>query len=272
MRMDSWMSGRWVGGLVALVLACASLALVTGLNISPVQAGDCSAGWVALTYDDGPVPTRTRTVLDALESVNAPGTFFTVGYLVRSYPSTVRDAANRGNAIANHTDQHVALTTLSEIRIVRAVTSADAAIRAAGVAALRLVRPPYGSTNSFVKSVLSDAGYSQILWTVDPQDWRGYSASTIANSVLRNTRDGSVILLHDGNSNYRNTAGATKTIVSTLRSRGYCFGVLDSAGKIVVGDVGVDEWEEIVPSDPDFVPVETSPGLDEWEEVIPSEP
>jgi putative cell wall-binding protein/peptidoglycan/xylan/chitin deacetylase (PgdA/CDA1 family) len=229
LQARGWM--RVVASLAAVVMVGASLVILP--EATPAQAGSCSAGWVALTYDDGPVPTRTRTVLDALDSVNAHGTFFTVGYLVRSYPSTVRDAANRGNAIANHTDQHVALTTQSEIEIVRAVARADTAIRDAGVAALRLVRPPYGYTNSMVRSVLSDAGFSQILWTVDPQDWRGYSASTIANSVLRYAKDGSVILLHDGNANYRNTAAATKTIVRTLRSRGYCFGVLDRYGKIV---------------------------------------
>jgi putative cell wall-binding protein len=181
--------------------------------------------------------------------VDAVGTFFTVGYLVRSYPSTVRDASNRGNTIANHTDQHTALTTQSEVEIVRAVTRADAAIRAAGVAALRLVRPPYGYTNSFVRSILEETGFHQILWTVDPQDWRGYSASTIANSVLRYAKDGSVVLLHDGNANYRNTAAATKTIVRTLRSRGYCFGVLDRYGKIVRS---VPVPPEPVPPEPEF--------------------
>jgi hypothetical protein len=121
------------------------------------------------------------------------------------------------------------------------VNRADSAIRAAGVDSLGLVRPPYGATNSFVKSVLSSAGYTQILWTVDPQDWRGYSASTIANAVLKNARSGSVILLHDGNANYRNTAAATKTIVNSLRSRGYCFGVLNDRGDIVPADEAAEK-------------------------------
>jgi putative cell wall-binding protein/peptidoglycan/xylan/chitin deacetylase (PgdA/CDA1 family) len=234
MRTDHRLSrgARELVFALLLVLAIgSSLVIIPGAI--PAQAGSCSAGWVALTYDDGPVPTRTSAVLNALDAVDAPGTFFTVGYLVRSYPSTVRNAADRGNAIANHTDQHTALTRQSEIQIVRAVTRADAAIRTAGVAAVRLVRPPYGFTNSFVRSVLSDTGFGQILWTVDPQDWRGNSASTIANSVARHAKNGSVILLHDGNANYRNTAAATKAIVNTLRSRGYCFGVLDRHGNIV---------------------------------------
>jgi putative cell wall-binding protein/peptidoglycan/xylan/chitin deacetylase (PgdA/CDA1 family) len=226
-------SRRWVGVLVALALAAATMSLLAGPGAAPAQAGSCSAGWVALTYDDGPVPTRTTAILDALDSVDAVGTFFTVGYLSRAYPSTIKDASNRGNAIANHTDQHTALTTQSEVQIVKAVMAADAAIRAAGVDALKLVRPPYGYTNSFVKSVLSSAGFTQILWTVDPQDWTGKSAWTIANSVLTYAKAGSVILLHDGNANYRNTAAATKTIVTTLRSKGYCFGVLDRYGNIV---------------------------------------
>ena len=87
-------SWRRVGAFLAMAIVGTSLILLS--KTAPAQAGSCSAGWVALTYDDGPVPTRTNAVLNALDAVDAPGTFFTVGYLVRSYPSTVRDAADRG--------------------------------------------------------------------------------------------------------------------------------------------------------------------------------
>jgi chitin deacetylase len=106
-------------------------------------------------------------------------------------------------------------------------------IQAAGVNAARLVRPPGGNTNSRVRSALSNAGYRQVMWDVDPWDWSGKSASGIYSNVVRYSRDGSVVVLHDGAANYRNTAAATERIVSTLHSRNYCFGVLDNHGNIV---------------------------------------
>jgi hypothetical protein len=109
-------------------------------------------------------------------------------------------------------------------------------IEATGVVPARLVRPPGGNTDSRVKRALNTAGYRQVLWDVDPWDWSGKSASAIYSNVVRYSRDGSVVVLHDGAANYRNTAAATERIVSTLHGRGYCFGVLNNQGDIVPAD------------------------------------
>jgi peptidoglycan/xylan/chitin deacetylase (PgdA/CDA1 family) len=191
---------------------------------------------VALTYDDGPIPHRTNTILAALDRAGISATFFSVGYLVRSYPGTIRDMADRGHVIANHTYQHQILTYLSDSSIIRTINKADAAIRATGVNAARLVRPPGGNTNSRVKRAIERAGYRQLMWTYGPLDYESVGASTIANRVISRTKDGAVIVLHDGSGNYRNTAAATERIVKTLHGRGYCFGVLNNQGRIVPGD------------------------------------
>jgi putative cell wall-binding protein/peptidoglycan/xylan/chitin deacetylase (PgdA/CDA1 family) len=201
--------------------------------VSPAGAGSCSAGWVAMTYDDGPYPSRTNAVLDALDSVDAKATFFTLGYLVKSYPGTVRKAVEAGHAIANHSYAHQYFIYQSSYEIASSIKSTDAAIRAAGVDALKLVRPPGGNTNPRVKSAITGAGFTQILWTYGPLDYESISASTIASRVIRHAKDGAVFVFHDNSGNYRNTAAATKTIVTTLRSKGYCFGVLDRYGNIV---------------------------------------
>ena len=212
-----------------------SLVAVSVARSGEAAATDCSAGWVALTYDDGPVPGRTDTVLAALDRAGIKATFFTVGYLVRSYPDIIRRAADGGHVIANHTWRHEILIFLSDSNIVSTINKTDAVIRAAGVDAARLVRPPGGNTNSRVKRAIERAGYRQVMRTWGPLDYKLISASTIANSVISHAKDGAVIVLHDGLANYRNTAAATERIVSTLHSRNYCFGVLDNHGNIVPG-------------------------------------
>lgn len=228
---------RWVIVLASLFVAVSSLSLPPS-SIDHAKAGttDCSAGWVALTYDDGPSPTRTRTVLAALDSAGVQATFFMVGSFVATYPYMVREVVDRGHVVANHTYNHETLTFLSEISIVRTLDRTDAALRATGVEPGRLVRPPGGNTNARVKGVIETAGYTQVMWDVDPWDWSGVSASAIHNNVVSHVSNGSIILLHDGSANCRNTASATKTIVSTLHARGYCFGVLNNAGEILPAD------------------------------------
>ena len=70
------------------------VALVQGgwAEAPAAAASDCSAGYIALTYDDGPIPGRTDAVLSALERSGIKATFFTIGNLVARYPEIVRKA------------------------------------------------------------------------------------------------------------------------------------------------------------------------------------
>src|SRR5262249_61452523 len=51
---------------------------------------------VALTFDDGPSPDYTATMLTTLERTHTPATFFLVGANVQKYPALVRREAGDG--------------------------------------------------------------------------------------------------------------------------------------------------------------------------------
>jgi peptidoglycan/xylan/chitin deacetylase (PgdA/CDA1 family) len=215
-------------------LTAAEISALTGVPCEPFQVTvACAAGWIALTYDDGPNPTRTDTVLAALEEADVKATFFTVGYLVETHPSTIQKTADAGHAIANHANLHEILIELSDAAITETLHRTDAKIRAAGAEPTGLVRPPGGVTNARVKAAIERSGYRQILWTAGPLDYDGKSARAIADDVIAHAEDGAVVVLHDNSNNYHNTAEATGTIVQTLQEQGYCFGVLDGTGNIV---------------------------------------
>jgi peptidoglycan/xylan/chitin deacetylase (PgdA/CDA1 family)/carbon monoxide dehydrogenase subunit G len=216
--------------LSVLVLA---LALI-GLPLQPAEAvTPCSKGTVALTFDDGPHGTYTPKVLDILKGRKAKATFFQVGSQVASYPKITRRAHNEGHRVANHTWKHENLTKLTNSAIRDTLRRTNRRIADTGAATPTLVRPPYGATNSRVRTVISDLGMFHVLWTVDPQDWRsGRSASTITNLVLNNLHNGANILLHDGVANSKNTVAALPKIIDGIRSRGYCIGTLSKAGKV----------------------------------------
>ncbi|MEA2057658.1 MAG: polysaccharide deacetylase family protein [Actinomycetota bacterium] len=212
----------------------AEISDLTGVPCEPFEVTvACAAGWVALTYDDGPSPERTDTVLAALEEAGVNATFFTVGYLVETHPATVRKTAGAGHAIANHANLHETLVDLSDAAIAETLNRTDAKIRATGVEPTGLVRPPGGVTNARVKATIERSGYRQIMWTTGPLDYDGKSATAIADDVIAHVQDGAVVVLHDNSNNYRNTAEATGSIVQTLQEQGYCFGVLDGTGSIV---------------------------------------
>ena len=224
---------RWRSRTLGAVLVVGLVLSMLSLGPAPeAGAADCRRGHIALTFDDGP-SRHTPAVLDALRRRNVPATFFVVGQRVRSSPGIVRRQHREGHAVANHTYRHERLTSLSNSRIRSTVGATHRAIRDAGAPPVKAVRPPYGATNARVRSVLRDAGYAHVLWSVDPQDWRGYSPSTIARHVTARLAPGANILLHDGGSTTPNTVRALPQIIDTARARGYCFGLIDGRGRVV---------------------------------------
>jgi peptidoglycan-N-acetylglucosamine deacetylase len=218
-----------------MMVAAFVLALVgAALPSHPAEAVTaCSRGTIALTFDDGPHSTYTPKVLDILRARKAKATFFQVGTNVAKHPWITRRAHDEGHRIGNHTSRHENLTRVSDTAIRDTLRHTNRRIADTGAPNPTLVRPPYGATNSRVRAVIGDLGMKQVLWTVDPQDWRsGRPASTITKLVFGDLHDGANILLHDGVGNSNNTVVALPGTIDGIRSRGYCIGTLSSTGKL----------------------------------------
>ena len=171
---------------------------------------------VALTFDDGPSAVTPR-ILDTLEKYGVKATFFVLGSRVDGYPETMKRILADGHEIMGHSWEHKQLTTLSASGIRDDLTkTADAIYQASGVWPA-LYRPPYGSVNQTVRDVSAELGLSIINWSVDTEDWKSRNADTVYDVVMNQTRNGSIILLHDL---YGTTADAVERIVPALLEKG----------------------------------------------------
>lgn len=88
---------------------------------------------IVLTFDDGPNPTYTPTVLKILKKYDVPATFFLVGSMVSRYPDIVKQMVAQGNEVGIHTFTHVDLSYQSDARIKREMEQTQLAL--AGAAA-----------------------------------------------------------------------------------------------------------------------------------------
>lgn len=208
----------WAG--VAGLVGAATVALsgVTGAS----AAAACSAGYVALTYDDGPNNGTTTQLLNTLRSSGVHATFFNVGTKVQQSPALTRSQTDAGMWIGNHSWTHPHLTQMSASQINAELSQTQRAIQQATGQAPRLFRPPYGETNSTVRSVEAQLGLTEVLWSVDSRDWAGASTSQIVQAAST-LQPGGVILMHDG---YQATINAIPQIVSNLNSRNLCAGAI----------------------------------------------
>ena len=77
------------------------------------------------------------------------------------------------------------------------------------------MRPPYGTWRPFVKAGVN---LPQILWDVDTKDWTDKSPKAVLNTVKRDTKHGSIILMHDiGDNTYK----SVDLITEWLREENY---------------------------------------------------
>ncbi|MCC5821683.1 MAG: polysaccharide deacetylase family protein [Phycisphaerales bacterium] len=63
-------------------------------------------GHLALTYDDGPDDTTTPAVLDLLDELGVPATFYLVGFRSELNPQTAALVRDSGHELGTHTHSH----------------------------------------------------------------------------------------------------------------------------------------------------------------------
>ncbi|MFE7415094.1 polysaccharide deacetylase family protein [Streptomyces laurentii] len=230
------MPRRFRKALRALLMTPAALALAAAGSLTagttPAQAASCSAGYVGLTFDDGPSAT-TRQLLDSLRANGLRATMFNQGQYAAGNPAMVKAQTDAGMWVANHSYTHPHMTTMSQAQMESEIQRTQQAITGAGVAAPKLFRPPYGETNATLKAAEAKFGLREIIWDVDSQDWNNASTDAIVQAVGRMT-SGQVILMHDWPAN---TLAAIPRIAQTLAGKNLCAGMISpTTGRAVAPD------------------------------------
>ena len=109
------------------------------------------------------------------------------------------------------------MTTVSSAEACREIDQANEVLSEAVGEVIHYIRPPFGSWQEGLDSLVD---MQVVLWTVDPQDWKVQNTEIIVEKVLRQVKDGDIILLHDV---YRESVEAALQIIDELKARGYEF-------------------------------------------------
>jgi peptidoglycan/xylan/chitin deacetylase (PgdA/CDA1 family) len=178
---------------------------------------------VALTFDDGP-SEDTERVLDVLDRYGLCAAFFMVGRQIEERPRTALRAAAAGHEIGNHSYSHPiylyrrASETRRQLERTQAVISDITGVRA------RFARPPCGVRTPAYFRAAQRLGLQTVQWTLAGFDWKRRTPTQIAHDVLRRAEAGSIILLHDGDSENRSdraaTVAALPLIIEGLKEKG----------------------------------------------------
>jgi peptidoglycan/xylan/chitin deacetylase (PgdA/CDA1 family) len=206
--------GTVVAGLLVTVGAVAA---------SAAAPAPCSAGYVALSYDDGP-SAYTAKVSTALKANGLRATFFFLGENVGYRPTVVTQVVADGSEVGNHGYDHANLAEATDGEAWDQLNDTNDAIRAVTGKNPRLFRPPYGATHWSLYKNAASLGLAEALWSLDTNDWQGKTAAQI-NAEVAKARAGDVILMHDAN---QVTVSAVPLIARTLADKGLCAGKIPS--------------------------------------------
>ncbi|UCE40753.1 MAG: polysaccharide deacetylase family protein [Candidatus Aminicenantes bacterium] len=185
---------------------------------------------IAITFDDGPHATSTPQILELLQQLNVPASFFLVGKHLEKYPEIACEMVGAGHEIGNHTFSHSLLYVSTRNRIRNEISRTDTLLRNIDGAEPKFFRPPAGFFTKQVLDIAGQLGYKTVVGDVYPRDPHLPGKKKIVDRVLQRTVAGSIIILHDGGNTQRvdrsQTLEALSEIIPILKRKGFKFKTL----------------------------------------------
>jgi len=189
-------------------------------NNADISWIDPAKPMIAFTFDDGPVgiaDTATSIrIQNALAASGQHATFFYWGHSLNTgTEAEIKRAYDMGFEIGNHTSTHQDLSKLTPDKILTEVETQAEKLSAITGLEHFLIRPPYLSAASIVKTTVNEP---LINCSIDTKDWAGASAEDIINTINTQKKDGAIVLMHE---TYDSTATAVEILVPQLVAEGW---------------------------------------------------
>ncbi len=227
-----WMktvSGRKIMGIMSIALAVmVMLGLVAGQYVSastatkklPIYSVQTDQKKVAITFDAAWTNQDTDEIIKILKKHNATATFFIVGDWAKKFPESVKAFYDAGHTIANHSDTHKSFSKCTREEIKEEIVNCNKKLEDITGEKITLLRAPSGDYTNESIEVAKSLGMYTIQWNCDSLDYTKLSVEEIVERVIKGTKNGSIVLFHNG---VDNTAEALDISLTELSKQGYSF-------------------------------------------------
>lgn len=216
-----------------LLLLCADICLAAVLISMLGQRADKNTGFlpvsssepepkvVALTFDDGPNAKYTEKLLDGLKERGVQASFFLIGECIEGNEEIVKRMDQEGHLLGVHCLYHADLTKEKLEEACGQLEETREMIAGLTGKTPDYMRPPFGSWNEKLSESVS---MEPVFWNVDSIDWKLKNTSRIVKKVVKDTKDGDIILMHD---EFSTSVEAALEIIDNLQAKGYTFVTVD---------------------------------------------
>jgi peptidoglycan/xylan/chitin deacetylase (PgdA/CDA1 family) len=178
---------------------------------------------VVLTFDDGPWPGNTPSVLKTLADECTKAVFFPIGKHATYHPEILRQVAAAGHTIGAHTWSHANLNAkkMTEQQAKDEIEKGFSAVKLAlGAAPSPFFRFPELQHGPAAVAYLGTRNIAIFSCDLDSFDFRATSSDQIVNTVMTKVDKlgKGIILMHDFQ---KHTAEALPTLLRRLKAGGY---------------------------------------------------
>ncbi len=159
-------------------------------------------GFWAITFDDGPHPTHTMGMVNAMNSAGFEGTFYWLTQNMKKYPAIVAEVGKQGFKRASHSYTHANLPTLNQAGLNHEINEAYSGFADVVGQPPTFFRCPYGacgSNNSNIRQMIANKKMLHTFWNVDTLDWQDSDPQSIFQRAKKQMEvlNRGVVLFHD---------------------------------------------------------------------------
>ncbi|MER5769774.1 polysaccharide deacetylase family protein [Streptomyces sp. NPDC001985] len=176
---------------------------------------------MVLTFDDGPDPQYTPGILRTLRRYDVRAMFFVCGEMVTVHRRLLRQIADDGHVIGNHSWSHPLIPRLAPSGIRRELGRTSEVIEEVSGLAPLWYRAPFGAWNRHSFEIGAELGMEPLAWTLDTLDWTEPGTGTIVSRVLDGAAPGVVVLSHDAGGDRSQSVAALRHYLPRLLDDGY---------------------------------------------------
>lgn len=176
---------------------------------------------MVLTFDDGPDPRYTPGILRTLRKYEVPAMFFVCGEMASDHRDLLREMADDGHVVGNHTWSHPLIPKLPPSRIREELGRTSEVIEETLGTPPLWYRAPFGAWNKHSFEIGAKLGMEPLAWTVDTLDWTEPGTKTIVRRVLDGAGPGVVVLSHDAGGDRSQSVAALRSYLPELLEAGY---------------------------------------------------
>ncbi len=179
---------------------------------------------VVLTFDDGPWPENTPSVLKTLANECTTGIFFSIGKHATYYPEILKQVAAAGHTIGTHTWSHATLTNkkLTEDQRKEEIEKGFSAVKWAlgGVSPSPFFRFPALQHPPEMVTYLGTRNIAMFSCDLDSFDFKARNAQQVIDVTMKklDKLGKGIILMHDF---HKHTAEALPELLRKLKAGGY---------------------------------------------------